>query len=82
MYVPLSLAHCLATLLLVIITVFTVCSDHLKHNSFSFSSDHSKCVCGGTGQKCTSSAQGDNAAAQPGVSMYAGGASTVSASYM
>lgn len=42
MYFPLYLARCLAALLLVIITVFTGCPDHPKHNSFSFSRAHSK----------------------------------------
>jgi len=80
MYFPLSLAHCLTTLPLVIITVFTVCSDCPKHNSFSSSSGHSECgvwVCGSAGQRCTSSAQGDNAAAQSDVSVYTGVASVL-----
>lgn len=42
-YFPLSLAHYLAMLLLVKITVFTVYFDHPKHYSFGFSRAYFKC---------------------------------------
>lgn len=43
MYIPVSLAHGMDTLLLVTIIVFTASSDYLKQNSFIFNSDCSKC---------------------------------------